>query len=116
MSPNTYGDGTVFSKGKSRYNELHIKDTTIQVIRRLKDVGPTGFKEGYEGSSEYGGRTSRIWAFESLREAFENAKFGYFDIGYLKKKEVIILRDSNKHHVFYKEKKHHFCLPSCLPS
>ena len=48
MSPNAYSDGTVFTKGKSRYNELHIKDTIIQVIHRLKDVGLIGFKEGYE--------------------------------------------------------------------
>ena len=48
MSPNAYSDGTVFSKGKSRYNELHIKDTIIQVIHRLKDVGLIGFKEGYD--------------------------------------------------------------------
>ena len=152
MSPNAYSDGTVFSKGKSRYNELHIKDTIIQVIHRLKDVGLVGFKEGYEGSSDYGGRTSRIWAYERLIEAFETAQFGYFDINYIENKEVIILRDSNKKNVEYettkhteemaevvrayntllaktfidmpdmnkpmleiKEKKHHFCLPSCLP-
>ena len=50
MSPNAYSDGTVLPKGKSRYNELHIKHTIIQVIHRLKDVGLIGFKEGYEGS------------------------------------------------------------------
>ena len=101
MSPNAYSDGTVFSKGKSRYNELHIKNTIIQVIHRLKDVGLIGFKEGYEGSSEYGGRTSRIWAYERLIEAFETAQFGYFDINYIENKEVIILRDSDKKNVEY---------------
>ncbi len=106
MSPNAYSDGTVFSKGKSRYNELHIKDTIIQVIHRLKDVALIGFKEGYEGSSEYGGRTSRIWASHSLIEAFENAKFGYFDVGYADNKEVIILRDSSKKNVEYETTKH----------
>ncbi len=39
MSPNAYSDGTVLPKGKSRYNELHIKHTIIQVIHRLRDVG-----------------------------------------------------------------------------
>ena len=29
----------------------------------------------------------------SLIEAFENAKFGCFDVGYIDNKEVIILRD-----------------------
>ncbi len=106
MSPNAYSDGTVFSKGKSRYNELHIKDTIIQVIHRLKDVGLIGFKEGYEGSLEYGGRTSRIWAYERLIEAFETAQFGYFDINYIENKEVIILRDSNKKNVEYETTKH----------
>ena len=105
MSPNAYSDGTVFSKGKSRYNELHIKDTIIQVIHRLKDVGLIGFKEGFEGSSEYGGRTSRIWAYERLIEAFETAQFGYFDINYIENKEVIILRDSNKKNVEYETTK-----------
>ena len=61
MSPNAYSDGTVFSKGKSRYNDLRIKDTIIQVIHRLKDVGLIGFKEGYEGSSEYGGRIHHVY-------------------------------------------------------
>ena len=106
MSPNAYSDGTIFTKGKSRYNELHIKDTIIQVIHRLKDVGLIGFKEGYEGSSEYGGRTSRIWAYERLIEAFETAQFGYFDVGYLNNKEIIILRDSNKNNVEYETTKH----------
>ena len=106
MSPNAYSDGTIFTKGKSRYNELHIKDTIIQVIHRLRDVGLIGFKEGYEGSSEYGGRTSRMWAYERLIEAFETAQFGYFDINYIENKEVIILRDSNKNNVEYETTKH----------
>ena len=43
MSPNDYSDGTVFSKGKSRYNELHIKRTIINVIHTLRDKELIGF-------------------------------------------------------------------------
>ncbi len=69
-------------------------------------LGLIGFKEGYEGSSEYGGRTSRIWAYERLIEAFETAQFGYLDINYIENKEVIILRDENKKNVEYETTKH----------
>ena len=40
-------------------------------------------------SSEYGGRTSRIWAYERLIEAFENVEFNYFDIKSIDNREVI---------------------------
>ena len=43
MSPNDYSDRTVFSKGKSRYNKLHIKRTIINVIHTLRDKGLIGF-------------------------------------------------------------------------
>ncbi len=47
MSPNAYSDGTVLPKGQSRYNELYIKHTIIQVIHRLKDLRRLFEKEDY---------------------------------------------------------------------
>ena len=53
MTEATYSNGQVFSKGKSRYNELNIKVSIIKVIHRLRDNGLIGFKKGYEGSAEW---------------------------------------------------------------
>ena len=52
MSPNDYSDGTVFSKGKSRYNKLHIKRTIINVIHTLRDKGLIGFYKGTEANQK----------------------------------------------------------------
>jgi len=60
MTPSAYSDGTVFNKGKSRYNELNIKVSTIEIVHRLRDAGLIGFKQGFEGSSEWRGYISRI--------------------------------------------------------
>ena len=38
MTIGAYSDGTVFNKGKSRYNELNIKVTTIEIVHRLRDT------------------------------------------------------------------------------
>ena len=35
MSPAAYSNGTVFSSGKSRYNELNIKVSTIDILLTL---------------------------------------------------------------------------------
>ena len=37
MAQSAYSDGTVFNRGKSRYNELNIKVSTIDIVHRLRD-------------------------------------------------------------------------------
>ena len=96
MSQSAYSNGKVFNKGVSRYNELNIKGTTIEIVHRLLELGYIGFKEGYQGSVEYAPRLSRIWAKSKLIKHFEDAAFGYFDVNYSKDREVIILRDEEK--------------------
>ena len=54
MSPSAYSDGTVFTKGKSRYNELNIKVSTIDIVHRLNGAGLIGIKDGWHA----GGRGS----------------------------------------------------------
>ena len=103
MHEGAYSDGTIFSKGKSRYNELNIKVSTIKVIHRLRDLGFIGFKKGYEGSVEYAPRLSRIWATDKLISLFKEAAFSYFDINYSKDREVIILRNEDKVDVEYED-------------
>ena len=105
MTQSAYSDGTVFNKGKSRYNELNIKVSTIDIVHRLRDARLIGYKEGWQDA---GGRgfVTRIWPTEKLIEMFENAAFGYFDIGYSDGREAIILRDENKNDVEYEDKTH----------
>ena len=100
MTQSAYSDGTVFNKGKSRYNELNIKVSTIDIVHRLRDVRLIGYKEGWQDA---GGRgfVTRIWPTEKLIKMFENAAFGDFDIGYSDGRETIILRDENKNDVEY---------------
>ena len=105
MTQSAYSDGTVFNKGKSRYNELNIKVSTIDIVHRLRDVRLIGYKEGWQDA---GGRgfVTRIWPTEKLIKMFENAAFGDFDIGYSDGRETIILRDENKNDVEYEDKTH----------
>jgi hypothetical protein len=37
MTTAAYSDGTVFNKGKSRYNELNIKVSAIEIVHRLHE-------------------------------------------------------------------------------
>ena len=103
MTPSAYSDGTVFNKGKSRYNELNIKVSTIEIVHRLHDAKLIGFKKGFEGSPEWQGYISRIWPTNKLTTLFEDAAFGEFDIGYSEDRETIILRDEEKDEVEYKD-------------
>jgi hypothetical protein len=48
MTQSAYSDGTVFNKGKSRYNELNIKVSTIEIVHRLREADLIGFKEGWQ--------------------------------------------------------------------
>ena len=105
MTQSAYSDGTVFNKGNSRYNELNIKVSTIDIVHRLRDARLIGYKEGWQDA---GGRgfVTRIWPTEKLITMFENAAFGYFDISYSDGRETIILRDENKNNVEYEDKTH----------
>lgn len=103
MTPSAYSDGTVFNKGKSRYNELNIKVSTIEIVHRLHEADLIGFQKGFEGSAEWQGYISRIWPTTKLIRLFEDAAFGEFDIGYDEVRETIILRDENKNEVEYND-------------
>ena len=98
MSPNDYSDGTVFSKGKSRYNQLHIKRTIINVIHTLRDKGLIGFYKGTEANQ----KVSRIWTSPSLEGYFKKMKVEVFDI-LQQQQEVIILRDKDKVDIEYED-------------
>ena len=103
MTTGAYSDGTVFKKGKSRYNELNIKVSTIEVVHRLLEADLIGFQKGFEGSSEWQGYISRIWPTNKLTKLFEDVAFGEFDVGYDEVRETIILRDENKNDVEYND-------------
>ena len=103
MHEGAYSNGTIFNKGKSRYNELNIKVTTIKIVHILRELGFIGFKGGYEGSAQYAPRVSRIWATDKLIKLFKEAAFSYFDINYSEGREVVILRDADKRDIEYED-------------
>ena len=105
MTTGAYSDGTVFNKGKSRYNELNIKVSTIEIVHRLHDAGLIGLKGGWQDAGGRGFLT-RIWPTNKLTKLFEDAAFGEFDIGYTDNRETIILRDEEKDEVEYTDKTH----------
>ena len=85
-----------YSGVEKRYNELNIKATTIPVVHRLNEIGLIGLKIGYPTSDNWVGRLTCIWASPTLIKMFEDARFGEFNIGYSKDREVIILRDTKE--------------------
>ena len=92
----------VFSSGKSRYNELNIKVSTIDIVHRLHEAELIDLKDGWP---DRGGRgfLARIWPTDKLFKMFENAALSYFDIGYADNRETIILRDEDKVDARYDE-------------
>ena len=102
MSPNAYSDGSVSGKGKSRYNALNIKVSTIDVVHLLHITGLIGLKEGWQDPDGKSYLT-RIWAAEPLIRMFMDAAFGYFDIGYPENKATVILRDEDKRDIEYED-------------
>ena len=86
-------------KARSRYNALHISNLMIEVVHRFVDAGLAGIWKGSEGA----GKTSRIWASESLVERFEQAALESFMVSTYADKEAIILRDEKKVNLDYKE-------------
>ena len=106
MTMGAYSDGTVFNKDKSRYNELNIKVSTIEIVHRLQEADLIGFQRGFEGSSEWHGYISCIWPTKKLTKLFEGATFGEFDIEYTDDRETIVLRDEEKDEFEYTDKTH----------
>lgn len=103
LSEQAYSNGQVSGKGKTRYNETHIKRTTIDIIHKLVDLDLIDFKRGF-GRSDQPSYTTRIWASSRLIRMFENAKFGVFEIHYLgenRKREYLKLRDDKKNDIEY---------------
>ncbi|MGY8790383.1 MAG: hypothetical protein ACKVKR_08910, partial [Pseudomonadales bacterium] len=60
MTQSAYSNGTVFSSGKSRYNELNIKGSTIEIVHRLHEADLIGLKRGWQDAGGKGFLT-RIW-------------------------------------------------------
>ena len=83
MTPSAYSDGTVFNKGKSRYNELNIKVSTIEIVHRLHEADLIGFqkdlKEVLSGKDIY----LVYGLLINLQNCLRDAAFGEFDIGYM---------------------------------
>ncbi len=105
MEKGAYSNGQASNKGKSRYNALHIKVSVIDVVHRLHDQGLIYIKKGWQdpnGSSFI----TRIWPTAILTAMFEDAAFGYFDVGYAEGKETIVLRDEDKKDIEYEDKTH----------
>ena len=105
MSPSAYSDGTVFTKGKSRYNELNIKVSTIDIVHRLNGAGLIDMKDGWQDAGGRGFLT-RIWPTSKLISLFQDAAMGLFQIGCSKSRETIILRDEEKNDLEYDDKPH----------
>lgn len=84
----------------SRYNSLHLSNHMIAVVRRLHERGLIGLWKG----SEWSGKTTRIWASESLVKAFQDAALNEFMVHTHEDKETIILRDMKKKPLEYRDK------------
>ncbi|MBV6647787.1 MAG: hypothetical protein KI790_20175 [Cyclobacteriaceae bacterium] len=95
-SPNDY-------KAKSRYNELHISRTTINVVDVLRSAGLILEATGFHDPGTKIGRTTRIWPSTTLLKMFEEARFGPFDITYHPERDCIILRNDAKKQIEYED-------------
>ena len=92
-------------KPKSRYNELHISRTMVEVVRELHTAGLIHLHRGFFDRSSGIGRTTRIWPASQLLRAFQDASIGVLDIGYQEGRETIILRDSDGNDIEYEDTK-----------
>ena len=89
-----------FYNYRSRYNALHLSNHMLAVVRRLHERGLIGLWKG----SEWSGKTTRIWASESLVKAFQDAALNEFMVHTHEDKETIILRDMKKKPLEYRDK------------
>ncbi len=92
MSPKAY------KAGKSRYNALNIKRTTIDIVNELKELELINFIKGERFSQRFS-YVSRISASDKLIRKFQDAAFFEFAVGHHEGKETIILRDSDKNEI-----------------
>ena len=63
-------------KARSRYNALHISNLMIDVVHRVVDAGLVAIWKGSEGA----GKTSRIWATDSLIAHFKQAARQFYGL------------------------------------
>ena len=115
MNKNSYNNGAISNRSRSRYNELDIKDTMIKIIRRLQELGLIGIKRGWNDKT---GKAllSRIWSEKKLTFFFQDALFNEFDIDYRDDKEVVILRDKKKNELRYTDTSKTFSMRKLLTS
>ena len=86
-------------KARSRYNAIHISNLMIDVVHRFVDAGLAAIWKG----NERAGKTSRIWATDSLIAQFKQAALDSFMVSDHQDRETIILRDEDKKQVEYDE-------------
>ena len=100
MSKNSYSNGKVSIRGKSRYNELNIKVMLIQTVNRLRELGFIGFKKSWTDAK---GKSflSRIWADQKLILLFEKVLFDPLDVSNKSDREVIIFKTDKKKDIEY---------------
>jgi len=96
MSPKAY------KAGKSRYNSLNIKRTTIDIVNKLKELELINFIKGERFSQRFS-YVSRISASDKLIKKFQDAAFFEFAVGHHEGKETIILKDENKEEIEYED-------------
>jgi len=84
---------------RSRYNSLHLSNHMILVVRRLYDRGLIGLWKG----AEWSGKTTRVWASESLVKAFQEAAIDQFMVVSHEDRETVILRDNEKKLIEYRD-------------
>ena len=102
MTEEAYSNGTVFNKGKSRYNELHLKGSIRNIIHRLQDAGLIGRKKGYEGAEGLQGYLTQK-PTETLIEMLRRQHLVCFKLVMLKA-ENYRSRDEDKNDVEYEER------------
>jgi hypothetical protein len=98
MSPKDYS-GRI-----DRYNALYIKDTTIRVVKILRENNLIELHKGFQDRKDPSkNRRTRIKSSDSLVKLFTQAKFECKDIARHENYEVIQLKDSNKKLIDYQD-------------
>lgn len=82
-------------KAKSRYNELHISQTMIELVDKLVEAGLIEQHKGFYVPKKFFGRETRISATPKLIDLFKEAKFSIFDVGNHPNRLSVILRDKD---------------------
>lgn len=88
-------------KTKSRYNELHISQKTIDVVKRLKEVGLINLTNGFYDPTGFQSRITRIWSTKKLINQFKITKMKKHKIINNSNRETIILRNEYKKNIEY---------------